>query len=87
VHLLPGFSTNQPASDRTGATGYVGGDALYAIVKAHPEYEITALVRNSDKGAQVAVDYPKVKLVYGDLDSTDLLEEESKKADVVCSKS
>ncbi|KAI4741610.1 NAD(P)-binding protein [Aureobasidium sp. EXF-12298] len=68
----------------TGATGYVGGDALYAIVKAHPEYEITALVRNSDKGAQVAVDYPKVKLVYGDLDSTDLLEEESKKADVVC---
>ncbi|KAH0288387.1 NAD(P)-binding protein [Aureobasidium namibiae CBS 147.97] len=68
----------------TGATGYIGGDALYAIVKAHPEYEITALVRNSDKGAQVAVEYPKVKLVYGNLDSSDLLEEESKKADVVC---
>jgi hypothetical protein len=69
---------------RTGSTGYIGGDALYAIVKAHPEYEITALVRNPDKGAQVAVDYPKVKLVYGDLDSSDLLEEESKKADIVC---
>ncbi|KAI5245573.1 NAD(P)-binding protein [Aureobasidium subglaciale] len=68
----------------TGATGYIGGDALYAIVKAHPEYEITALVRNSDKGAQVAVDYPKVRLVYGDLDSSDLIEEESQKADVVC---
>lgn len=70
--------------DRTGATGYIGGDALHAIVKAHPEYEITALVRNTDKGAQVAAEYPKVKLVYGDLDSSDLLEEESKKADVVC---
>ncbi|CAD0091682.1 unnamed protein product, partial [Aureobasidium vineae] len=68
----------------TGATGYIGGDALHAIVKAHPEYEITALVRNSDKGALVVVEYPKVKLVYGDLDSSDLLEEESRKADVVC---
>ncbi|KAG9663007.1 NAD(P)-binding protein, partial [Aureobasidium melanogenum] len=68
----------------TGSTGYIGGDAIHAIVKAHPEYEITALVRNTDKGAQVAAEYPKVKLVYGDLDSSDLLEEESKKADVVC---
>lgn len=70
--------------DRTGATGYIGGDALYAIVKAHPEYEVTALVRNTDKGAQVATQYPKAKLVYGDLNSSSLLEEESRKADVVC---
>ncbi|KEQ84826.1 NAD(P)-binding protein [Aureobasidium pullulans EXF-150] len=67
-----------------GATGYIGGDALDAIVKVHPEYDITALVRNPDKGAQVAVDYPKVKLVYGDLDSCDLIVEESQKADIVC---
>ncbi|KAI4855647.1 NAD(P)-binding protein [Aureobasidium sp. EXF-8846] len=67
-----------------GVTGYIGGDALHAIVKAHPEYEITALVRNTDRGAQVAAEYPKVVLVYGDLDSSDLLEKESKKADVVC---
>lgn len=68
----------------TGATGFIGGDAFYAIANAHPEYEITALVRNSEKGAQVAKEYPSVKLVYGDLDSTDLLEEEAKKADIVC---
>ncbi|KAK5118321.1 hypothetical protein LTR62_002834 [Meristemomyces frigidus] len=68
----------------TGATGYIGGDALCAIVKAHPEYKITALVRNSDKGAQVAKDYARLKLVYGDLDSVDLIAEEAKKADVVC---
>ncbi|KAK5137823.1 hypothetical protein LTR08_006591 [Meristemomyces frigidus] len=68
----------------TGATGYIGGDALYTIVNAHPEYEITALVRNSDKGAVVAKDYVRVKLVYGNLDDVKLLEEEAKKADVVC---
>jgi uncharacterized protein YbjT (DUF2867 family) len=71
----------------TGATGYIGGDALYATAQAHPEYEITALVRNSDKGAQVAKDYAKVKLVYGDLDSSDVIAEEARKADVVCRKS
>lgn len=70
----------------TGATGYIGGDALYVIANAHPDYEITCLVRNSDKGALVAKEYAKVKLVYGDLDSTELLEEEAKKADIVCRK-
>ena len=67
-----------------GATGYIGGDALYAIVTAHPDYDITALVRNSDKGALVAKESARVKLVYGDLDSVALLEEEAGKADVVC---
>jgi hypothetical protein len=41
------------------------------------------LVRNSDKGALVAADYPKIRLVYGDLDSADVLEEEASKADIV----
>ncbi|OCL13479.1 NAD dependent epimerase/dehydratase family protein [Glonium stellatum] len=68
----------------TGATGYIGGDALYVIANAHPEYEITALVRNSDKGAKVASQYPSIRLVYGDLDSTALLTEEAAKADIVC---
>ncbi|KAK3696893.1 hypothetical protein LTR37_017723 [Vermiconidia calcicola] len=67
----------------TGATGYIGGDALYAIAHAHPDYEITCLVRNSDKGATVAAEYPSIKLVYGDLDNADLLEAEAKKADIV----
>ncbi|KAF1344455.1 NAD dependent epimerase/dehydratase family protein [Delphinella strobiligena] len=66
-----------------GATGYIGGDALYAIAHAHPEYEITALVRNSEKGAQVASQYPKTKLVYGDTDSADLIAEEVHKADII----
>lgn len=69
--------------DSTGATGYIGGDALYALYAAHPEYDYTASVRNSDKGAAVAARYPSVRLVYGDNDSSALLEEEASKADIV----
>jgi nucleoside-diphosphate-sugar epimerase len=67
----------------TGTTGYIGGDALFAIVEAHPDWEITCLTRNSDKGAKIAAKYPSIRLVYGDLDSFDLIEEEAKQADIV----
>lgn len=53
------------------------------IVKAHPDWEITASVRNSDKGAQMAAVFPHIKLVYGDLDATAMIEEEASKADIV----
>ena len=69
--------------NRTGVTGYIGGDAFYALNKAHPEYEYTCLVRNPERGAPVAAEYPRVRLVYGTLEDSELLEEESAKADVV----
>ena len=72
--------------NRLGVTGYIGGDALHYIYEAHPEYEYTCLVRNSEKGSLVAAQYPKVRLVYGDLDSTDLLTKEASDADIVVSK-
>jgi uncharacterized protein YbjT (DUF2867 family) len=67
----------------TGATGYIGGDALYALHEAHPEYEYSALVRDSDKGAPVAAAFPKIRLVYGTLDDASILEEEAARADIV----
>jgi N-acetyl-gamma-glutamylphosphate reductase len=67
----------------TGVTGYIGGDILYALEHAHPEYEYSAIVRNSDRGAPVAAAYPKIRLVYGTLDDSALLEEESARADIV----
>lgn len=70
-------------NSRTGATGYIGGDLLYALFQAHPGWEYTCLVRNADKGAKVAAAYPKVRLVYGTLDSIELLEEEAGKADII----
>ena len=70
----------------TGATGFIGGDALYTFFKAHPEWEIAALVRNSEKGAKVRQAYPNVRLVTGELDSADVIEMESQKADIVIRK-
>jgi uncharacterized protein YbjT (DUF2867 family) len=77
------FKAQLSTSHSTGATGYIGGDILYALADAHPEYEISALVRNSDKGAVVASKFAKVRLVYGGLDDAKVLEEESAKADIV----
>lgn len=67
----------------TGATGYIGGDALFAIAEAHSDYEFTCTVRNSSKGALIAKQYPSIKLAYGDLDSYEMLVEEASKADIV----
>lgn len=52
-------------------------------MKSTKQYEVAALVRDSEKGAQVASQYPSIRLVYGDLDSAELLEEEARKADIV----
>lgn len=67
----------------TGATGYIGGDALHAIATTYPDLQITALVRNSDKGAKVGSQYAKIRFVYGNLDSADLLTQEASQADIV----
>jgi hypothetical protein len=63
--------------------GYIGGDILYALEKAHPEYEYTALVRNSDSAAPVAAQYPKIRFAYGSFDDSNIIEEEASKADFV----
>ncbi|KAK6820940.1 hypothetical protein PG987_015340, partial [Apiospora arundinis] len=66
--------------------GYIGGDAFYALYESHPDYEYTLLVRNEERGKPVAEKYPKVRLVYGDLSSADVIEKEAAAADVVVRK-
>ena len=67
----------------TGATGYIGGDSLFQIYKAHPSWEFTCAVRSHDKGLKITQQYPSVKLVYADLNAVDVIEEEASKADIV----
>ncbi|KAK5098722.1 hypothetical protein LTS08_006100 [Lithohypha guttulata] len=67
----------------TGTTGYIGGDALVELVQAHPDWDITCSVRNSEKGAKIAKEFAHIKLVYGTLDDVDMIEEEASKADIV----
>lgn len=82
-HSLSTLHSEADHIHRTGSTGYIGGDGLYTIAHAHPEWELSALVRNKDKAAQLTSQYPKVRVVHGDLESSDIIEEEVKNADIV----
>ncbi|KAK6070011.1 hypothetical protein SCUP515_08689 [Seiridium cupressi] len=67
----------------TGATGYIGGDAFCALNQAHPDWEYSVLIRTQDKADKVKAQYPKVRVVIGDLDDSDTIKEEASKADIV----
>jgi hypothetical protein len=64
-------------------TGYIAGDALYALNQKHPDYEYSALVRTQEKADIVKKAFPNVRIVLGGNDDSDLLKEEAAKADVV----
>ncbi|KAK1635983.1 hypothetical protein BDP81DRAFT_32017 [Colletotrichum phormii] len=67
----------------TGVTGYIGGDAFYALYEKHPEYEYAVLVRNEERAAPVKKAYPKVRIVLGGLEDASVIEKEAAAADVV----
>ena len=67
----------------TGVTGYIAGDALYALNQKHPDYEYSALVRTQEKADIVKKAFPNIRIVLGGNDDSDLLKEEAAKADVV----
>ncbi|KAI8231097.1 hypothetical protein K4K55_006331 [Colletotrichum sp. SAR 10_96] len=82
---LPNLSVKMasPKVFITGATGYIGGDFLYTAYHSHPEWSFSALVRNQEKAEILQEAFPNVRLVLGDLDSTDVLREEALVADIV----
>jgi hypothetical protein len=87
IHVRQASSNSTTRSDncdRIGGTGYIGGSVLDALVKQHPEYDITALLRNVPKDFDKL--YPNVHIVRGDFDSSDILTEAASKADIVIRK-
>jgi nucleoside-diphosphate-sugar epimerase len=68
----------------TGVTGYISGTVLHTLaVEKHPEYSYTALVRNEKGAENIRAQLPNVEIVIGDLESFNVLETESSKADIV----
>lgn len=67
----------------TGVTGYVGGDALHAILQAHPGWQYSFLVRDRTRLGSLASDHPSVRVVEGDLSDLGLLKSEAASADMV----
>lgn len=68
---------------RTGATGYIGGDVLYALTQAFKSSKITALVRSESKASLITSKFPSVAPVIGDLDSAAQITSEVSESDVV----
>ncbi|KAI5196690.1 NAD(P)-binding protein [Aureobasidium subglaciale] len=78
------FALQRPADlVNTGVTGYIAGDAVYALAAAYPEIDFTFLVRTQEKANSVQDAYPHSRIVRGDLDNYTLLEQESATADIV----
>ena len=67
-------------------TGYVGGDALDHVYKAHPDYEYTLLVKNEQQAEPIKAKYPDAKFVYGTLEQSDLIRDTCLGTDVVIRK-
>lgn len=68
-----------------GASGYIGGEALYQLSRSSlaSEFTITCLNRDSAKGDRIRQLYPNVRIIQGDLDAIDLIKREATSADVV----
>lgn len=67
----------------TGVTGYIGGTAFAHLYKVHPDWEYTLLVRNEERGKPVKEKYQDVKLVYGNLNDSEVIEKAAAEADIV----
>lgn len=67
----------------TGATGYIGGDALYHLHQRYPDFEFALLIRSEEKAKKVLAKYPKARAVISGLDDTETLEREAAWADIV----
>lgn len=65
----------------TGGTGYIGGSVLHTIATAHPEYEITVLLRRIPENFTTT--YPNIKIVQGDYDSSQTIAAAAEAADIV----
>ena len=68
----------------TGASGYLGGDILYALKQGSlTSATIACLNRDPKKAEQIRAAYPGVEIVPGDLDSIEVIRKEAEKADIV----
>lgn len=70
----------------TGATGYIGGDALYHLHGKRPDFEFALLIRSEEKAKKVLASYPKARAVIGGLDDSETIEREAAWADIVIRK-
>lgn len=68
----------------TGATGYIGGEALYQLLNCSTKYEVTALVRTQPKADKLkAATGNRIQTVIGQLDDLDLIRDQVGASDII----
>lgn len=64
----------------------MGGETFFQLYSKHPDFEYTLLLRNEARGKLFYEKYPpkeNIHLVYGSLDSVDVIEKAAAEVDVV----
>ena len=63
----------------------MGGDFLALLLQTYPEWatSLACLARDQARGESLKAAYPNVRLVYGTLDDSKVLENEAAKAEIV----
>lgn len=61
----------------------MGGEVLYSLYHSGAEHDIAVLNRHPESEKAILKAFPRVRVVQGDLDATDLLENEAGIADIV----
>ncbi|KAG9014714.1 hypothetical protein FRB94_010561 [Tulasnella sp. JGI-2019a] len=72
---------DQPAVFIIGATGYIGGSVLVAVLQKHPEFVYTAIVRNTKDNK--AIESLNVRVLQGSNKDLELVEKASSEHDIV----
>lgn len=65
----------------TGASGYIGGSVLTALLRTPNKYEISALIRKKEQGK--ILEKIGVIPIYGDLNDSKILYEQANNSDIV----
>ncbi|KAM0296805.1 hypothetical protein ACHAO9_000451 [Fusarium lateritium] len=72
-----------PKTLLTGVTGFVGGTSFSKIHDTYPDYNYTLYIRNKERAKVIADKYTDVKFVYGNLESTDVIEKVASEVNLV----
>lgn len=67
----------------TGVSGYIGGTVFETLVSSFPNYDYAVLVRGDSSAKKIQEKYPFARIVRGDLDSLDLIQNEAAASDIV----
>ena len=67
-----------------GASGYIGGSTLSALVEKHPSWHVTVIVRNQNQASTIQNAFPaaSISTIIGSLETAELLAAETAKASI-----